>query len=242
MRETRATRATQADGATGAEDVGKLLESEQDRMAMEIVRAIRRILRKTAEHSRGLEREFGLNAPQVLCLRAIADHREAPDCKVPPEGANCIAEAELEGKGTAKEAAPKQTSGAQPVPGESLATRVTVVGLAEAVHMPVATVSRILDRLEQAGCIQRRRAEDDRRRVYVSLTDQGRAKLARVPTPLHEQFMERLRRLDRAEQASVLDGLQRVVEMMDAADLDVSPVITSEVDVASQFSARSSTP
>jgi DNA-binding MarR family transcriptional regulator len=241
MRETRATRATQADGATGAEDVGKLLESEQDRMAMEIVRAIRRILRKTAEHSRGLEREFGLNAPQVLCMRAIADHREAQECDR-QEGASSVAEAERERKGTAKEAGPKRTPVTQPVPGESPATRVTVVGLAEAVHMPVATVSRILDRLEQAGCIQRRRAEDDRRRVYVSLTDQGRAKLARVPTPLHEQFMERLRRLDRAEQASVLDGLQRVVEMMDAADLDVSPVITSEVDVASQFSARSPTP
>jgi DNA-binding MarR family transcriptional regulator len=198
-------------------------KTEQEQVAMEIVKAIRRILRKTTEHSRDLDREFGLNAPQVLCLRAIAD------CE--PSSGN-----DGKSKGANREASTKRSDA------DIASSQVTVVRLAEAVHMPVATVSRILDRLEQARYIQRRRSDDDRRRVHVSLTQLGRRKLAQVPTPLHEQFLIKLRRLDRAAQESVLDGLQRVVEMMDAADLDVPPVITSEVDVISQFNSRSPTP
>lgn len=38
-----------------------------------ILRALRRILRKTSEHSRQLFRDTGLTVPQALCLRAIGD-------------------------------------------------------------------------------------------------------------------------------------------------------------------------
>lgn len=225
-----------------SEEISPMVESGQDRLAMEIVRAIRRILRKTAEHSRGLEREFGLSAPQVLCLRAIADHDNTRGGNSPAGPSGTVIEAEPAEGGAASGIPAEGKSASGRGFAESRSARITVVGLAEAVHMPVATVSRILDRLEQAGCIQRLRGEDDRRRVHVLLTELGRAKLAGVPTPLHEKFMTKLRQLDPTEQASVLDGLQRVVEMMDAGDLDVAPVITSEVDVASQFTSRPPTP
>lgn len=39
----------------------------------EVLRAIRRIFRRTTEYSRQLARESGLTVPQVLCLRVIAE-------------------------------------------------------------------------------------------------------------------------------------------------------------------------
>lgn len=39
----------------------------------QILRAIRRILRRTSEHSRTVGRAGGVSVPQMLCLRAIAD-------------------------------------------------------------------------------------------------------------------------------------------------------------------------
>jgi DNA-binding MarR family transcriptional regulator len=183
-------------------------------MAMEIVKAIRRILRKTAEHSRDLGRTFGLSAPQVLCLRAIAEGEK--NRHRPPATSKGRANLSRSEK---KPSVPSE----KPIP-------LTVAGLAEAVHMPIATVSRILDRLEQANYIQRQRASDDRRRVHMVLTESGREKLARIPTPLHEEFLAKLQQLDQPSQEAVLAGLRRVVEMMDATDLDVAPVITSDVE------------
>ena len=49
----------------------RVAPSEQP-TADQILRAIRRILRQTAEHSRQLVRVDGLSVPQVLCLRAIS--------------------------------------------------------------------------------------------------------------------------------------------------------------------------
>jgi DNA-binding MarR family transcriptional regulator len=44
-----------------------------DAVADNILRAIRRILRRTAEHSRQLSRDAGLTTPQLLCLRLIGN-------------------------------------------------------------------------------------------------------------------------------------------------------------------------
>lgn len=48
-----------------------------DPIADDILRAIRRILRKTAEHSRQLAREGDLSVPQLLCLRAVGESTKA---------------------------------------------------------------------------------------------------------------------------------------------------------------------
>jgi len=51
--------------------------SDVDHLAFEILRAMRKILRKTAEHSRVVARKSGMNVPQVLCLRAIAESNDS---------------------------------------------------------------------------------------------------------------------------------------------------------------------
>ena len=51
---------------------GAALEQENS-LGFQILRAIRRIIRRTSEHSRNVGRHGGVSVPQMLCLKAIAD-------------------------------------------------------------------------------------------------------------------------------------------------------------------------
>ena len=48
-------------------------------IAHEVLRTIRQIVRKIAEHSKALYREVGLTVPQLMCLKAIGELEEAAD-------------------------------------------------------------------------------------------------------------------------------------------------------------------
>lgn len=58
-------------------DVGHL--TGDDELADAILRAVRRTLRKTLEHSRNVFNQSGLTVPQLLCLRSIGQEASASD-------------------------------------------------------------------------------------------------------------------------------------------------------------------
>jgi DNA-binding HxlR family transcriptional regulator len=102
---------------------------------------------------------------------------------------------------------------------------MTMGDIAAEVSLSQATVTTILDRLEKRELLMRQRGDKDKRRVYASLTESGAALLVRAPTPLQEEFMEQFEGLHEWEQSLILSSLQRVATMMDAQDLDASPVL-----------------
>jgi DNA-binding MarR family transcriptional regulator len=152
-----------------------------------ILRALRRIIRKTSGHSRQLARDTGLSVPQSLCLRIIGD----------------------------------ATRGSE----------VTVVRVAEAVQLAPATVSRLLDRLEEAELIVRERRSQDRRKVCLRLTPLGRRRLRKLPPLLQEEFTSRLQRLSERKQVELLRALETIVELMEAVDLDAAPVLDPKLAI-----------
>lgn len=97
--------------------------------------------------------------------------------------------------------------------------------LARAVDLRLATVSILVDKLQANGLVRRRRGERDRRRVWVAVTDQGVAVLDAAPDLLQETFRQRFGRLPDWEQAGVVAALLRVVSLLDAGDIDASPVL-----------------
>jgi len=88
-----------------------------------------------------------------------------------------------------------------------------------------ATVTALIDRLESKALVVRKRDAVDRRRIYVSLTDAGRALLANSPDPLQTQFTHRFDALKDWEQASLVSSLQRIAELLDAEALDAAAIL-----------------
>ncbi len=99
--------------------------------------------------------------------------------------------------------------------------------LASRVSLSQGTVTDILNRLEKRGLIMRLRDATDRRRVLVETTRQGLAVLEESPPLLQERFIQRFGQLEEWEQTQLLASLQRIASMMDAEDIDASPVLSS---------------
>ena len=102
---------------------------------------------------------------------------------------------------------------------------VTVKRVSQDVSLSQATVTTILNRLEERRLIERVRSLSDRRIVNARLTEEGRKVLSTTPPLLHEKFIERFEALEDWEKTQLLSALQRVATMMDAENLDVAPVL-----------------
>lgn len=102
---------------------------------------------------------------------------------------------------------------------------MTMGQIAQSVSLSQATITSILDRLENRGLVERYRGKEDKRRVYAHVTAEGKALLEKAPTPLQVEFAERFNQLQNWEQTQILSSLQRVAAMMKAEDIDASPVL-----------------
>lgn len=104
---------------------------------------------------------------------------------------------------------------------------ITVGALAKSVHLSQATMTGILSRLEAKNLVSRSRRGADKRTVVVELTEQGQAVLKNAPSLLQDRFRRELLKLHEWEQTQMLSTLQRIASMMDAEDIDASPVLSA---------------
>ncbi|MCB1616694.1 MAG: MarR family transcriptional regulator [Pseudomonadales bacterium] len=119
-------------------------------------------------------------------------------------------------------------------------SRTTGSALAKRVSVSQATLTTILDRLENKGYINRERSENDKRKVMVSLTDAGLDAIKGSPQPLQESFIRQFQNLQDWEKTQIISSLQRVAQMMDAQHLDASPVLdVGELDRGEEESTPS---
>ncbi|MEX0964457.1 MAG: MarR family transcriptional regulator [Pseudohongiellaceae bacterium] len=102
---------------------------------------------------------------------------------------------------------------------------VTIGALANEISLGQATVTAILDRLENRGLVTRVRSTEDKRRVHIHLTDAAANLLQHAPVPLQRQFAEQFGALQGWEQTMIVSALQRVAQMMDADELEASPLL-----------------
>lgn len=104
----------------------------------------------------------------------------------------------------------------------------TATEILDDVGVTAGTLSGIIQRLVHAGLIDRRRSDQDRRRVVLTLSARGRSTLQEAPRPLQARFVERLESLPIAEREQIIASLHRVVQMMEAEAIDASPILTEE--------------
>jgi DNA-binding MarR family transcriptional regulator len=104
---------------------------------------------------------------------------------------------------------------------------VTAGQIAREVNLSQATVTSILDRLERKIYLRRERSSEDKRKVLVSLTEAGGEVLERAPTLMQENFINSFSHLEEWEQNLILSSLQHVADMMQATELEASPLLDS---------------
>lgn len=103
---------------------------------------------------------------------------------------------------------------------------ITMAEVSEAVHLSAPTVSRIIERLLAAGLVARERSPTDRRKVRISLTVSGRERVATLPTPLQETFLEGLYELSLDQRKALLASLRCLVALMNAEEIEAAPLLT----------------
>src|SRR6266481_6395020 len=97
----------------------------------------------------------------------------------------------------------------KPLPVLEIASRTITV---------VPGITGLIDRLEQAGFVNRLRCEKDRRVIYVAPTDHGATTLAALDEPLVALHSKLLGRLTRAELKKLIWLLEKVREPLAEAD------------------------
>ncbi len=102
---------------------------------------------------------------------------------------------------------------------------VTVKRISDNVSLSQATVTTILNRLEDRQLIERVRSSVDKRIVNAKLTSAGKEVLITVPPLLHEEFIQSFEALTEQEQKGILSSLQQVATMMDAGNYDAAPLL-----------------
>jgi len=102
---------------------------------------------------------------------------------------------------------------------------VSIGEISKKISLSQATVTSILDRLADKGLVYRERSTKDKRKVHAYLTEDAVALIKDAPAPLQKQFTKQFEALNNWEQSMMISSLQRIAQMMDAEDIDASPVL-----------------
>ncbi len=97
--------------------------------------------------------------------------------------------------------------------------------IAREVVLSQATVTSLLDRLARNELIHRTRSQVDKRQVTVTLTEKGMARTEDAPELLQAGFLKEYRKLPDWQRNMLVASLQQIAYMMDAEELDASPVL-----------------
>ena len=103
----------------------------------------------------------------------------------------------------------------------------TPSNIAKEVQLSQATVTNLVDRMERNALVLRLKSSADKRVVEVQLTEKGRHMVELAPEPLQAGFLREYRKLERWEQHQLIGSMQRIAVLMDAEDIDASPILTT---------------
>ena len=95
--------------------------------------------------------------------------------------------------------------------------------LAQKVNLSVSTVNGIIDRLESKELIKRERDTVDRRKVTISITENGHDLIDDAPSLLQDNFARAMKLIPDIEIATIAFSLEKVVQLMEAENIDASP-------------------
>ncbi|SDX42616.1 MarR family winged helix-turn-helix transcriptional regulator [Celeribacter indicus] len=99
--------------------------------------------------------------------------------------------------------------------------------LASRMGVTQATITALVDKLVARDMVKRVPSIEDRRQTNVTITDEGNSRLADAPDALQQRYVKAFSAMADWEQAQLVASLERVAAMLDAKDIDASPVLTT---------------
>lgn len=90
--------------------------------------------------------------------------------------------------------------------------------LSTMIALSQATVTNIVRRLESRALLRRERGHHDKRKVFLRLTESGKAMLDGAPQTLQPSFVEQFDGLAAWEQQLLVSAAQRIAQMMETPD------------------------
>ena len=123
-----------------------------------------------------------------------------------------------------------QTAGVTPVQCRVLQIigetgQTTAKTIAQRMRVSQATVTSLVDKLVRDGMVLREKSTLDRRQTNIHITTKGKKTLADAPDPLQQRFVRKFSAMEDWEQAMLVASLERIAAMLDAEDIDASPVL-----------------
>lgn len=104
---------------------------------------------------------------------------------------------------------------------------LTVSQLAKEISLKQTTVTDILNRLEKKELVHRRRDNNDRRKVLIEETSNGRELLDSAPSPLQERFQNKFQDLEPWKQSMILTSLQLLESLMVEEEISAAPILST---------------
>lgn len=87
------------------------------------------------------------------------------------------------------------------------------------------TMTALIDRLSKKRLVERHPSKVDRRQTDVVITKAGVSAVERAPDALQQRYVNQFEAMQEWEQAMFVSVLERVAAMLDASELDASPVL-----------------
>jgi DNA-binding MarR family transcriptional regulator len=151
-------------------------EQQKRRDSLDVLVALRQIIRASDLHSKQVMKVCGLTVPQLVVLLAIEELGE-----------------------------------------------VTVKEISRHVSLSQATVTTILNRLEERDFVRRTRNITDKRVVNSCLTKKGADMISNTPPLLDDDFMDRFEELKDTERGRIVTSLKKIAMLMEGDDVDPRP-------------------
>ena len=105
---------------------------------------------------------------------------------------------------------------------------MTLADVAKSIHLSSSTMVGIIDRLEVKGFLKRERSTEDRRQVFIEITDEGKKVIKKAPTPLQDKLVCSLKKLSGKEQKEIVNSLEKLVAMLDAENFKTASMLSSQ--------------
>lgn len=104
--------------------------------------------------------------------------------------------------------------------------RATPTEVSTRMGVTQATITALINKLVDKALIERQRSKRDRRQTNLVITELGKETVENAPDPLQQSYVKQFEALEEWEQAMLVAALERVAHMLDARELDASPVLT----------------